>query len=166
MGFNDSLQICFQFFIKVVAELGDFTVRKKIQSNSKGPVKIWWSFFRFYIWSNYKLEMILWYICYCVILIEDYLQCNSLGDVAYFILWIWTVNNTTFLLCLCFQFNGQRITQFLVSLYIYASNIFISIVNVYGQRITQFFFSLILLCISLGLCILLPWLRHITVLSV
>ena len=62
--------------------------------------------------------------------------------ISYFEYGHWITH--TFLLCLCLQFNGQRITQFLVSLYIYASNIFISIFNVYAQRITQFF--LVLFC--------------------
>ena len=45
---------------------------KRIQSNSKRPVKIWCGFFWFYIWSNCKLEMTLrfiWYILHVYIIL-------------------------------------------------------------------------------------------------
>ena len=58
--------------------------------------------------------------------------------ILYFEYGLWITH--AFFLCLCFQFNGQRITQFLVYFYISAFNIFIPTVNVYEQRITRFLF--------------------------
>ena len=36
MSFNNSLQICFQFFVKAVAELSDFIAEKKFKAIQKG----------------------------------------------------------------------------------------------------------------------------------
>ena len=41
------MQICFEFFVKAVAELSDLTVEKEFKAISKHPVKIWYSFFDF-----------------------------------------------------------------------------------------------------------------------
>lgn len=42
-----------------------------------------------------------------------------MGDVICLIFSIWTVYISTFLICLCFLFNGQRMAQFLIKLYIW-----------------------------------------------
>ena len=60
--------------------------------------KIWRSFFFFFFWSSFKLGMTLPCIYYCVIWIDDHLQCSSFGDVPPFIVLIWTVNNAYFVI--------------------------------------------------------------------
>ena len=47
MRFNDSLQICFQFFAKAVVELSDFTVEKEFKAIGNVKKKKYVVFFDF-----------------------------------------------------------------------------------------------------------------------
>ena len=82
MRFNESLQICFQFFCKGSCRIKWLYSWKRIQSNSKCLVKIWYSFFRFCIWSNCKLEMTLRFI-YIIYIYFFLLTFNGLFQKAF-----------------------------------------------------------------------------------
>ena len=112
MRFNNSLQICFQFFVKAVAKLSDFTVIKEFKTirNTLWKYDVVLFDFMFGQTASWK-----WLYDVCIIAsfrskITYNVAALEMSLNLYFWYGQWITH--TFLLCLYFQSNGQRITQF------------------------------------------------------